>query len=104
ASVWSDPVEFVFVPNPYNPMLNGRRLAASFHVVGESGPMTWHAKALTTSHLSAPHAGARGGDESELSFPFSSTSWYFLDMVEMSAPPGTRTVIAFGDSITDGTA
>jgi hypothetical protein len=29
-------------------MLAGRKLAVSFHVVGESGPMTWHAKALQT--------------------------------------------------------
>jgi hypothetical protein len=26
-----------------------------------SGPMTWHAKALTTSYVTAPDAGAKGG-------------------------------------------
>jgi len=85
-------------------MLIGRRLAVSFHVAGESGPMTWHAKALTTSYLTPPGGGAHGGDESELAFPLSSTSWYFLDEVEMIAPPATRVIVAFGDSITDGTA
>lgn len=102
--VLSDPVSLPFVKNPADPMLTGRRLAVSFHVAGESGPMTWHAKALTTSYLTAPGAGARGGDESELAFPMSSTSWYFLDELEMMAPAATRVIVAFGDSITDGTA
>ena len=102
--VVSDAVSLPFVKNARDPMLDGRRLAVSFHIVGESGPMTWHAKALTTSYLSAPGAGSRGNDETELAFPLSSTSWYFLDEVEMTAPAATRVIVAFGDSITDGTA
>ena len=102
--VVSDAVTLPFVKNPSDPMLVGRRLAVSFHVVGDSGPMTWHAKALTTSYLTPPGAGARGSDESESAFSLSSTSWYFLDAVEMTAPPATRVIVAFGDSITDGTA
>src|ERR1700689_2470752 len=85
------------------PMLANRDLAISFHVVGETGPMTWHAKGLTTSYLSGPGAGARGAEESEMAFPFSTTSWYFLDELDMDAA-GAATVVAFGDSITDGTA
>ena len=50
--------------------LAGRRLAVSFHVAGESGPMTWHAKALTTSYVSAPGAGAKGALEDEAAFPY----------------------------------
>src|SRR4029077_7145318 len=49
--VLSDTVSLPFVKNPADPMLTGRRLAVSFHVVGESGPMTWHAKAVTTSYI-----------------------------------------------------
>jgi len=102
--VVSDAVSLPFVKNSADPMLIGRRLAVSFHVAGDSGPMTWHAKALTTSYLTAPGAGAHGSDQGELAFPFSSASWYFLDEVEMTAPPTTRVIVAFGDSITDGTA
>ena len=102
--VVSDAVTLPFVRNADDAMLSGRRLAVSFHVAGESGPMTWHAKALTTSYLSAPGAGSRGSDESEAAFPLSSTSWYFLDAVEMTAPAASRVIVAFGDSITDGTA
>jgi lysophospholipase L1-like esterase len=98
---WSDPV---LLPYANNPQFTGRKLAISFHVVGESGPMTWHAKALTTSYLSGPGAGAKGSEEGEASFPFSTTSWYFLDAVDMMSNPDTHAVVAFGDSITDGTA
>jgi len=104
ADVVSDPVSLPFVKNPVDPMLVGRRLAVSFHVAGDSGPIAWHAKAMTTSYLSMPGAGSRSSDESELSFPLSSTSWYFLDAVYMTASPDTRVIIAFGDSITDGSA
>jgi len=100
----SDPVALPFVKNADDPMLVGRKLAVSFHVVGESGPMTWHAKALTTSYVSAPRAGSRGMDEGESGFPMSTASWYFLDEIDMTAPPATRVIVAFGDSITDGTA
>jgi lysophospholipase L1-like esterase len=102
--VVSDAISLSFVKNPADPMLIGRRLAVSFHVVGESGPMTWHAKALTTSYVTAPGGGAHGEDEGEAAFPWSTASWYFLDDVEMTAPASTRVIVAFGDSITDGTA
>jgi lysophospholipase L1-like esterase len=99
-SAWSDPVALPFVKQPDD--LAGRRLAVSFHVTGESGPMTWHAKALTTSYVTAPGAGALGASEDEKAFPYTSASWFFLDAVEMT--DGAFAIMAFGDSITDGTA
>ena len=100
-SALSDPVALGFA-KPSDPMMRGRKLAVSFHVAGESGPMTWHFEALQTSYISAPGSGAKGADPGEAAFPFSTTSWYFLDEVDMSAA-GTRAIVAFGDSITDGT-
>ncbi len=98
--VWSDAVSLPFV----NKELAGRKLAVSLHIDGDSGPMTWHAKALTTSYLTVPGAGSKGQSEDEASFPFSTTSWYFLDALDMMAPADTQVIVAFGDSITDGTA
>jgi lysophospholipase L1-like esterase len=103
AWVWSDPVALPFVQCQADPALIGRRLAVSLHVVGDSGPITWHAKALTTSYLTAPGAGARGGSDGVLDFPFSTASWYFLDAIDMAAAPDSKLIVAFGDSITDGT-
>jgi lysophospholipase L1-like esterase len=103
-SVWSDPVTLPFVSGAPDTALTGRRLAVSFHIAGESGPMTWHAKGLTTSYLTPPGSGAKGASDGVLDFPFSTASWYFLDAVDMAAPSDMRVVVTFGDSITDGTA
>ena len=102
-SVVSDAIALPWVKDRNDPSLANRKLAVSFHVVGDSGPITWHAKALTTSYISPPGSGSHAREEGEISFPFSSTSWYFLDEVEMAVPEA-QTIVAFGDSITDGTA
>ena len=102
AMAWSDPVSLPFVRNADE--LTGRKLAVSFHVDGESGPMTWHAKAMQTSYVSAPGSGSLGKAEDEAAFPNSTASWFFLDAVEMMAPASSFAIVAFGDSITDGTA
>ena len=102
-SVMSDTVVLTFVKDPADPMLVGRKLAIGFHVAGASGPMTWHAKGLQTSYLAQPGA-PHTEDETEAAFPYSTTSWFFLDAVVMTAPQGTKAIVAFGDSITDGTS
>ena len=104
ASVASDAVVLDFVKSPSDPLLAGRKLVVSFHVVGSSGPMTWHAKALTTSYVTGPRAGSHGREESDAAFPFTTTSWYFLDAVDVVAAEDVVVVACFGDSITDGTA
>lgn len=97
SALWSDPVSPAFLScGP-----EGRNLAISFHVEGESGPLTWHAKALQTSFI-APTGQAVTADETGLAFPFSTTSWFLIDAIDMDVPGG-RTIAAFGDSLTDGT-
>src|SRR4029077_9454736 len=59
---------------------------------------------LQTSYLSPPGSGPKGQEEGESAFPFSTTSWYFLDEVDMNLPKKAEVIVAFGDSITDGTA
>ncbi len=103
-AVWSDGVELSFVNKHSLPMLDGRKLAVSFHVPETSGPMTWHAKALTTSYVTAPGTGSTSQSERETSFQYSTASWFFLDAVDMKAPSDTKVIVAFGDSISDGTA
>ena len=103
SSVWSDPVDLP-LEDPSSPALVGRKLAVSFHVAGDSGPMTWHAKALQTSYVSAPKSGDKSAEEGEGGFPYATASWFFLDALDVMAPAATPVVIGFGDSITDGTA
>src|SRR5262249_36731135 len=66
--VYTDALELRSVTTAADPELAGRKLAVSFHVVGSSGPMTWHAKAMTTSYVSAPGAGARSREERDDAF------------------------------------
>ena len=101
-SVWSDAVILPFASAPT--VLQGRKLAVSFHAAGETGSMTWHAKALQTSYVTAPGAGSQGDAEDEAAFPYSTASWFFVDAIEMRMPADSFAIVAFGDSITDGTA
>ncbi|MBC7798996.1 MAG: lysophospholipase [Gemmatimonadaceae bacterium] len=101
--VWSDAVTLPFVANPAAPEWQGRKLSVSVHTAGDSGAITWHAKALQTSYVTAPGAGSLGELEEEGPFPNSTTSWFFLDAMDVQAPSDTRVVVCFGDSITDGT-
>jgi lysophospholipase L1-like esterase len=102
-SVYSDAIALPFVVPGPQPLLQDRKLAISFHAVGATGPMTWHAKALQTSYLSPPRSGSRGARESEVEFPFTTTSWYFLDAIDVQAGDATPVIACLGDSITDGT-
>lgn len=102
--IWSDPVDLPFVRDPASPLLQGRKLAISLAVTGETGPMTWHAKALQTSYVTAPGAGQKGAEEGEDAFRYATSSWFFVDALDVMAPAATPVVVAFGDSITDGTA
>jgi lysophospholipase L1-like esterase len=104
ASVWSDPISLPFVTRPDDPLLTGRKLAVSLHVVGQTGPMTWHAKALSTSYLTGPSSGSHGANLADETFPFTTTSWFFLDALDVRAPTDTAVIACVGDSITDGTA
>lgn len=100
--VWSDGVELGIPAKLSERYLHGRKLAVSFHVAGESGPMTWHSDGLNINYMSWPNAGSVGGGEGESAFPFSCYSWFFLDAIDMLMPSETRVIVCYGDSITDG--
>ena len=53
--------------------------------------------------MSRPRAGSHGREETDAAFPLTTTSWYFLDAVDVIAPEDVVVVVCFGDSITDGT-
>jgi lysophospholipase L1-like esterase len=104
-SAWSDAFALPFVEAIPRAYLQSRKLAISFHIGPESGPMTWHAKGMATSYVTAPGEGSAplGAVEDEAFFPFATTSWYFLDALDVKVPAGTQLIVALGDSITDGT-
>ena len=95
--VYSDPVDIPLSDE----QVQRSNLAVSLHVQGDSGPMTWHAASFTTSYVSDPGAGDHTDDVTDEAFPHSTTSWFFLTGLEVQREDAA-TVVALGDSITDG--
>lgn len=75
-------------------------LAVSLYLPGPTGQATWHAAALATNYVSRPGDFTAAAD---MPTDHTVTSWFYLTDVEVRASKDTSAVIAFGDSITDGT-
>jgi lysophospholipase L1-like esterase len=99
------PTGALFVSDPVTlavPALSD--LAIDLFIPGDTeswpAPITTHSGANQTNYVSATgnHAGANP-------FPVASTtnSWFFLQRVDVAAPAASAAIVAFGDSITDGT-
>lgn len=74
-------------------------LAVSVFVPGETGPASAHSMGLHTTYIS------KEGDltgQPEIADAITSQSWYWLSAIDVLAPADAETVVAFGDSITDG--
>jgi lysophospholipase L1-like esterase len=80
-------------------------LAIDVHLPGDTGagssPLTVHNGALQTNYVSQP-----GNHVGTAVFPVASTTaaWFFLARVEVEPTGPAASVVAFGDSLTDGTA
>jgi lysophospholipase L1-like esterase len=101
--IFSDAVRLSWVENADDRGVQGRNLAVSYSVEGDTGPMTYHSGANTTSFITAPGSGDHTEDLDTFAFKFTTTSWFFVDSVDVMAASDTVVVCAFGDSITDGT-
>ncbi len=76
-------------------------LAVSVYLPGATGPATYHSDAQQTNYISG--TGNFAGQVSGAAFTTTSQSWYYVDDVNVLAPARARnTVVALGDSITDG--
>ena len=93
ASAVSDPVRMT-VPAQTD-------LAVSLFTSGPTGPATYHSDSQQVNYISAPGDYADSG--SAAGFTTMSQHWYFLDEVDVQVGAATGdTIVAFGDSITDG--
>ena len=101
--VWSDAINLSWVKDPDDPLLQGRNLAVSYSVSGDSGHMTYHSGANTTSFITPAGSGDHTRDVGGFAYVYTTTSWFFLTAVDVMAPTDTVVICVFGDSITDGT-
>ncbi|WP_142212676.1 SGNH/GDSL hydrolase family protein [Streptomyces sp. SLBN-118] len=75
-------------------------LLVSIYLPGSTGPSTWHPEAHETTYIAS---GNHVNDTSTANYSGTSTSWYFLDGLDVfSGSQDKRTLVAVGDSITDG--
>ncbi|MFE6738729.1 SGNH/GDSL hydrolase family protein [Streptomyces tubercidicus] len=92
AEAFSDPVDFT-VPA-------GTDLLVSIHLPGTVTAAPVHQEAAQLSYLSAAGSGNRTADAGGTAFPETMTVWPFLTGIDVEGGPGS--VVALGDSITDG--
>ncbi|MFE2182137.1 SGNH/GDSL hydrolase family protein [Streptomyces sp. NPDC059455] len=92
--VYSDPL-----PGRVQPQSD---LAISLYVRGAGTLATGHKGARATQYV-AP-VGDHAAEEGAAAYSQQITSWYYLDAAVVRPPRGTGAVVAFGDSITDGSA
>jgi lysophospholipase L1-like esterase len=91
ADATSDPVPLALAPATH--------LAVSIYLPGPTGPATQHADAEQINYVArGPHVADGAGP-----FKARTHSWYFLSGVDVLSPRrALGSVVAFGDSITDG--
>ncbi len=89
--VVSDPVPLKVAPL--------EQLAVSLYLPAATGRATYHFTAQQTGYVAS---GDQAGVTAGTAYTTTDTSWYFLDGVLAHNTAASGTVVAFGDSITDG--
>ena len=92
AQVLSDPVAMRVAPL--------QDLAVSVYLPGQTGAATIHSDAQQVNWVS--EAGDHAGDAGAGAFTTQAQSWYYVSDVIVGPSRVSGTVVAFGDSITDG--
>lgn len=93
APIFSDPVDL--------PVTAFSEVSISIHVASRPTGPTSHFQAQEGSYVAGP------GDltaKAELPSPNHRPAWYFLSSLQVWAPSSTTTIVALGDSITQGTS
>ncbi|SOB87398.1 Lysophospholipase L1 [Sphingomonas guangdongensis] len=90
AEAYADPVAMAVEP--------GADLSISLYVAGATAGQTGHQGARATSYLAAGNHVA----DATLIGAEPTTRWYHIADVEVEGTQGTATIVAIGDSITDG--
>ena len=93
-TVWSDPVALKVVAQ--------QDLAVSLYIPG-TARASQHTNAVVTSYRTADGAGDLTTEESRTPFTTPLTSTWWLKAIDVESTVSEGAIVAFGDSITDGT-
>ena len=94
-SVTSDPVAMN--------VLAQQDLAVSLHIPGADVRSSQHGGAQVTSYLAPNGTGDVAAEDAAKPFTGTTTSMFWLKAIDVSSSSSTGSIVAFGDSITDGT-
>jgi lysophospholipase L1-like esterase len=94
-SVWSDPVPIK--------VLAQQDLAISLFVPGSTVKPSQHSGAVVTSYRTADGGGDAAANEDRTPFAATLTSTWWLKAIDVQSSSSPGAIVAFGDSITDGT-
>jgi lysophospholipase L1-like esterase len=78
----------------------GQNLLVSVFLPKATSSATWHSDAFDTTYLS--RTGDHSRDDGDANFIAARTSWFYLSGLDVVPATARSTVVAFGDSITDG--
>ncbi|MBY8879657.1 SGNH/GDSL hydrolase family protein [Actinacidiphila acidipaludis] len=92
AEVVSDPVPMTVSAD--------QNVLVSVYLPDATSSATWHSDAFDTTYVSS--AGDHTAEAGDGSYVAATTSWYYLSGLDVISPDARGTVVAFGDSITDG--
>ncbi|MFJ9342327.1 FG-GAP-like repeat-containing protein [Streptomyces sp. NPDC101733] len=92
--IYSDPVAF--------PVTAGKNLMVSVYLPDPVTQVSTHDYALTTSFISNRQAGDHTTDTAATAFPGTLSYWPLVSGVDVAATENIGTVVALGDSQTDG--
>jgi len=94
-SIWSDPVRL--------PVLAQQDLAVSLYVPGSNVKPSQHTGAVVTSYRGADGTGDVASSEDRMAFTSTTTALWWLKAIDVESSSAAGAIVAFGDSITDGT-
>ena len=94
-SIWSDPVRL--------PVFAQQDLAVSLYIPGSNVKPSQHSGAVVTSYRSADGTGDVASSEERTPFTSTTSALWWLKAVDVESTSVAGAIVAFGDSITDGT-
>lgn len=94
-SVWSDAVSM--------PVLAQQDLAISLFIPDADVRPSQHTRAVVTSYRTGDGSGDRAAEEAGTAFTTTTSETWWLKAIDVETVPSSGAIVAFGDSITDGT-
>ncbi|MGW0613912.1 RICIN domain-containing protein [Streptomyces sp. NPDC002788] len=86
------------------PVVAEQNLLVSVYLPRSTGASTYHYDAHQTSYLTNAGTGNHAAEEAATNFTTTTARWFYVAGLDVVSPTAKGTVVAIGDSITDGSS